>query len=151
MMRLLSFLSVSVWIFLCASAGTAAYAGSGGDETGQAGVLPTDGAGRPLNLDFETGTLADWKAQGDAFKGQPIAGDTVQKRRGDMASHHAGRYWVGTYEIAGDRPHGILTSVPFRVTKPFASFLVGGGSLAGTFVELVSKRYRAVDLPRIGR
>ncbi len=94
-------------------------------------------SGRPLNLDFEAGSLADWKAEGDAFKGQPIAGDTVHRRRGDMASRHAGRYWVGTYEIAGDAPRGTLTSVPFRVSKPFASFLVGGGSQGATFVELV--------------
>src|SRR5438270_9773553 len=31
------------------------------------GVLPTDAAGKPLNFDFETGTLQDWTASGDAF------------------------------------------------------------------------------------
>ena len=41
------------------------------------GVLPVGADGKPLNLDFETGTLKDWTAEGDAFKGQPIKGDTV--------------------------------------------------------------------------
>ena len=48
------------------------------------GVLPTDATGQPLNLDFETGDLRDWVAEGEAFKNQPIEGDTVSKRRGDM-------------------------------------------------------------------
>jgi len=41
------------------------------------GVLPIDANGKPLNLDFETGTLKDWTAEGEAFLGQPIKGDTV--------------------------------------------------------------------------
>ena len=41
------------------------------------GVLPVGADGKPLNLDFETGTLKDWTAEGDAFEGQPIKGDTV--------------------------------------------------------------------------
>ncbi len=137
MTRLCAFRSVLAWIMFLGSAVAAAHAGSGSDQAGPGGVVPTNASGRPLNLDFEAGSLADWKAAGDAFKGQPIAGDTVHRRRGDMASRHAGRYWVGTYEIAGDAPRGTLTSVPFRVSKPFASFLVGGGSQGATFVELV--------------
>jgi len=137
MTRLLSSRLIVVWVVLLGSAVTATRAGSGSDEAGPGGVVPTDRTGRPLNLDFESGTLADWRAEGDAFKGQPIAGDTVHRRRGDMASRHAGRYWVGTFEIAGDAPQGTLTSVRFRVAKPFASFLIGGGSQGATFVELV--------------
>jgi putative membrane-bound dehydrogenase-like protein len=101
------------------------------------GVLPVGADGKPLNLDFETGDLKDWTAEGDAFKGQPIKGDTVAKRRGDMKSEHQGNYWIATYEIGGDKPQGALTSVPFKVTHPWASFLVAGGSSADTCVELV--------------
>ncbi len=101
------------------------------------GVLPVGADGKPLNLDFETGTLKDWIAEGAAFQGQPIKGDTVTKRRGDMKSQHQGNYWIGGYEIKGDRPHGTLTSVPFKVTHPWASFLVGGGPWPETRVELV--------------
>ena len=39
------------------------------------------GDGQPLNLDFEKGTLEGWKAEGDAWKGQPIQGDTVSQRK----------------------------------------------------------------------
>ena len=109
------------------------------DKPGTAGTLPSDASGRPLNLGFEIGTLADWTAEGSAFLGQPIDGDTVSRRRGDMRSRHAGRFWIGSYERSGDPAKGTLTSVPFRVSKPFASFMVGGGSRAGTCVEIVRK------------
>ena len=101
------------------------------------GVIPADAKGRALNLGFEDGTLNDWTATGKAFEGQPIKGDTVSPRRADMKSNHAGQYWIGTYEKAGDDPQGILTSVPFKVTHPFASFLFAGGNHANTRVELV--------------
>jgi putative membrane-bound dehydrogenase-like protein len=103
------------------------------------GVLPQGADGWPLNLDFETGTLKDWTAEGDAFKGQPVKGDTVARRRGDMKSQHQGHYWIGGYEIHGDPPQGTLTSVPFKVTHPWASYLIGGGSHPTTCVELVRK------------
>jgi putative membrane-bound dehydrogenase-like protein len=101
------------------------------------GILPTDKNGHPLNLDFETGTLQDWTATGAAFDRQPIKGDTVSPRRSDMKSQHHGNYWIGTYEILGDGPQGTLTSKSFKVTQPFAAFLVAGGAHANTRVELV--------------
>ncbi|TDJ68404.1 MAG: DUF1080 domain-containing protein [Planctomycetota bacterium] len=100
------------------------------------GEIPRGSDGAPLNLDFEAGTLADWTAEGEAFEGQPIRGDTVYPRRSDMTSGHMGGYWIGTYELGGDGPHGTLTSVPFEVTQPWASFLVAGGRQDGTRVEL---------------
>src|SRR5438445_13089997 len=78
------------------------------------GTLPTGKDGRPLNLDFEDGTLKDWTAAGNAFEKQPIRGDTVSKRRSDMRSDHQGNYWIGSFEIAGDAPQGTLTSVAFK-------------------------------------
>ncbi|HET6882549.1 MAG TPA: PVC-type heme-binding CxxCH protein [Pirellulales bacterium] len=101
------------------------------------GVLPEAADGKRLNFDFETGTLADWRAEGDAFARQPIEGDTVFARRNDMHSGHRGRFWIGTYERHGDVPQGTLTSVAFKVTQPYASFLVGGGSHPETCVEIV--------------
>src|SRR6266550_1963391 len=103
------------------------------------GVLPVGADGKPLNLDFETGTLKDWTATGDAFTGQPIKGDVVAARRNDMKSQHQGQYWIGGFERNGDKPQGTLTSVPFQVTHPWASFLVGGGPHPTTCVELVRK------------
>lgn len=103
------------------------------------GVLPVGADGKPLNLDFETGDLKDWTPEGEAFKGQPIKGDTVKPRRGDMQSRHQGQFWIGGYERFGDKPTGTLTSVPFKVTHPWASFLVGGGPWEReTCVEIVS-------------
>jgi len=93
--------------------------------------------GRVLNLDFETGTLQDWVATGDAFTGQPVQGDTVSARRNDMKSGHQGEFWIGGYERHGDRAKGTLTSDPFVVSHPFASFLMNGGSTDKTRVEVI--------------
>ena len=101
------------------------------------GIKPVGADGRPLNLDFETGTLADWTAQGAAFAKQPVRGDTVSKRRPETPSNHQGEYWVGGYETAGDDAVGTLTSVPFKVTHRWASFMVAGGPWQETRVELV--------------
>src|SRR5581483_3611089 len=106
---------------------------------GPQGVLPRGADGRPLNLDFETGDLRDWTAEGEAFKDQPIKGDTVSKRRADMKSDHAGQFWIGGYEKHRDTPQGTLTSAPFKVTHRWAAFLVGGGPHPTTCVELVEK------------
>ena len=45
-----------------------------------AGTLPVGASGKPLNLDFETGTLDDWAAAGEAFVRQPIKGDSPTAR-----------------------------------------------------------------------
>src|ERR1051325_10109977 len=82
------------------------------------GVLPVGADGKSLNFDFETGDLKDWTAEGDAFKGQPVKGDTVFPRRKDMKSQHQGQYWIGTYEKHGDKATGTLTSASFKITHP---------------------------------
>ncbi|HUR54790.1 MAG TPA: PVC-type heme-binding CxxCH protein, partial [Gemmataceae bacterium] len=110
-----------------------------------AGVLPVGADGKPLNLDFETGTLKDWAAEGAAFRDQPVKGDTVSPRRGDSKSRHQGEFWIGGYEKYGDKPVGVLTSEPFKVTHPWASFLVGGGPHElETCVELVDVAGKSV-------
>ena len=101
------------------------------------GIKATDASGRVLNLDFETGTLADWTAVGEAFAGQPIKGDAVAARRTDMRSGHRGEFWIGGFEKLKDPPTGTLTSAAFEVTQPYATFLTNGGSLAETRVELI--------------
>jgi len=103
------------------------------------GTLPVDAQNKPLNFDFETGTLDGWKAEGEAFAGQPVKGDKVAARRSDMQSQHAGDYWVGSYEVAGDAPQGTLTSPTFTVAGPYCSFLIGGGSTPASCVEIVKK------------
>lgn len=108
----------------------------GGDPKSYPAV---DEHGQPLNLDFETGTLADWEAGGDAFTHQPIRGDTVHTRRDDMYSRHAGDFWIGGYEKLQDAAIGTLTSRTFEVKHPFASFLIGGGGHYETRVELLEE------------
>lgn len=102
------------------------------------GLKPMSRDGRELNLDFETGTLQDWHAQGKAFEGQPIRGDTVSRRRNDMRSRHLGEFWIGGYERHFDKPTGTLTSEPFVAVKRFASFYLAGGASADTRVELIA-------------
>jgi putative membrane-bound dehydrogenase-like protein len=109
------------------------------NEPESAGVHPVGDDGRTLNLDFEKGDLSDWTATGEAWKNQPIKGGIDQNRQFGMGkrSLHTGEYWVGGYEKFGDAPTGNLTSVPFKVSHPWASFLLGGGSHPDTRVELV--------------
>ncbi len=106
-------------------------------EEAETSVGAVDDQGGILNFDFESGDLRNWTAEGLAFSAGPIQGDTVKTRRPDMQSNHQGNYWVGSYERAGDTVVGILTSDPFKVTQPFASFLSNGGSHFETRVELV--------------
>jgi putative membrane-bound dehydrogenase-like protein len=127
-------------LMLCLAAGLpSAAADDSKSASGADGVLPISEQGQPLNLDFETGDLRDWVADGEAFRGQPIKGDTVQARRADMRSEHAGSFWIGSYEISGDKPQGTLTSASFKVTHPWASFLVAGGPTEKMCVQIVRK------------
>jgi putative membrane-bound dehydrogenase-like protein len=103
------------------------------------GIKPQGADGKPLNLSFESGTLNDWTATGTAFAGQPIKGDLVSRRRTDMKSEHEGEFWIGGFETKGDPGTGTLTSVSFKVSQPWASFLVGGGPDESTRVELVTR------------
>jgi putative membrane-bound dehydrogenase-like protein len=92
------------------------------------GIVPSEN-GRTLNLDFETGTLENWTATGDAFA---LVKEDLQRRDQRVA----GAYWVSS-GLAGNSRRGTLSSRPFRVTHPYASFLVSGGAFASTRVELV--------------
>jgi len=115
-------------ILLSGIAITGAFAGN---------VRPIRPDGKPLNLNFESGSLDDWTATGDAFAKQPVKGDLVAKRRKDMQSEHEGQYWIGGFEVAGDDGTGTLTSRAFKVSQPWASFLVAGGDWPNTYVEVV--------------
>ena len=108
-------------------------------QTEPRGALPAGRDGKPLNLDFEDGTLRDWTAAGEAFTGQPCKGPISQKRQfgAGRVANHQGEYWIGGYELLQDAPLGTLTSVPFKVTQPFAAFRFNGGTHTGTRIELV--------------
>jgi hypothetical protein len=102
------------------------------------GIAPVGQDGKPLNLDFEAGSLKDWTASGTAFNTMPEKGDAVARRRNDMRSGHRGEYWVGSYESSGDAATGTLVSAPFIAAQPYASFLIGGGANEKTRVEIVN-------------
>ena len=85
------------------------------------------------------------------LRGQPIKGDAVTGAAGTCTAGTTASSGSAASSVGGDRPKGTLTSVPFRVTQPFASFLVGGGSLAGTRVELVRPDIGPGGLPRLRR
>jgi putative membrane-bound dehydrogenase-like protein len=109
------------------------------EPIGDPGVAPVAADGKPLNLNFESGSLDGWKAEGEAFKGQPIKGDIGELRPTERKkSEHTGQFWIGGYEKLKDLPQGTLTSPTFEVTHPYASFLIGGGSNRQTRVDIIT-------------
>ncbi len=129
---------LSVFVAFGVTSNNRASANPHGEHAELSGVRPLGPDNEPLNLDFEAGDLRDWTSSGSAFESQPIEGDTVRTRRADMTSAHQGAFWIGGYERQGDRPRGTLTSVPFKVTHPFGSFLIAGGPHRETRVEIIN-------------
>ncbi len=158
MHRTIAFIGIALSLISLASRATAAAppvtgaaSASAGSPSGSAGELPRGLDGQPLNLDFERGTLDGWVAAGEAFAGQPVKGDTVTARGRGMKSEHVGEYWVGGFERSlSDQPQGILSSAPFKVTQPYASFRIAGGSQHQTRVELVRRDTDQVFFTRSG-
>ena len=107
------------------------------EEEVVAGELPKVGD-RTLNVDFESGTALDWTVAGEAFADGVISGDASQLHEPDMQMNPSGKYFVSSGGTVNHKLVGTLTSVPFKVTHPFASFKVSGGALQDTRVELVS-------------
>lgn len=101
-----------------------------------AGIMPKKGA-KALNLDFETGTLGDWQATGDAFSDPIVSQDPSPVHEKDMRIGFSGKHFLSSGGTKNYKKTGTLTSVPFTVTHPFASFKVSGGALQDTRVELV--------------
>lgn len=101
-----------------------------------AGVPPVRG-GEALNLGFETGNLDDWSQEGDAFSLPLVRNDTSEVHGKDTPIGLSGKYFVSSGGMKFYQKTGVLTSVPFEVTHPFASFKVSGGALQDTRVELV--------------
>jgi putative membrane-bound dehydrogenase-like protein len=93
--------------------------------------------GRPLDLDFESGSLENWTATSDAF--QVVRGDGLPEGadKSSVIRGHSGTYWVSS-GVGGSARMGTLSSIPFKVTEPYASFLVSGGAFQSTRVEIVT-------------
>jgi putative membrane-bound dehydrogenase-like protein len=93
--------------------------------------------GQPLNLNFETGTLKDWTATGDAFSSPLLNTDPSPMHEKEMRLGFDGKYFLSSGGTVNAKWTGTLTSVAFKVTQPFASFKVSGGALQDTRVEIL--------------
>ncbi|NNE75974.1 MAG: dehydrogenase, partial [Pricia sp.] len=101
-----------------------------------AGIVPMKN-GKPLNVGFERGNLSDWKAEGDAFK-NPLFHRPSPVHEEEAQISFDGDFFLSSGGTKNYKLKGILTSVPFTVEYPFASFRVSGGALEDTRVEIVS-------------
>jgi putative membrane-bound dehydrogenase-like protein len=106
------------------------------EEKTVAGQLPQRD-GRELNLNFEQGTLKDWKATGDAFTDALISQEPSPVHDKDMRIGMTGKFFISSGGTKSYTGTGTLTSEPFTVTHPYASFKISGGALQDTRVELV--------------
>lgn len=103
------------------------------------------------NSDFETGTLENWTAKGDAFNAHPTKGDNPAARNREPSNHQGG-WWIGGFEkyngkigkpgaITGDQLTGSLTSTECEIKDPFITFRIGAGKHPGkTGVKLLVSR-----------
>jgi len=100
------------------------------------GQLPAKD-GKPLNLNFEKGTLENWTATGDAFTRCIVSEEPSPLHEKDMHIGFEGKHFLSSGGTQHYQRTGTLTSVPFKVTQPFAAFRVSGGALQDTRVEIV--------------
>jgi putative membrane-bound dehydrogenase-like protein len=100
--------------------------------------------GQPLNLDFESGTLKDWTATGDAFSQPVFSNDPSPVHEKDMKIGYEGKHFLSSGGTLNYQQTGTLTSVPFTVTQPYAAFKVSGGALVDTRVEVVEAATKKV-------
>ncbi|MDT8304099.1 MAG: GH116 family glycosyl-hydrolase, partial [Sedimentisphaerales bacterium] len=77
--------------------------------------------------DFEGEDYVNWKATGQAFGKGPANGTLASQQ---LVSGFLGKGLVNTF-LGGDKPHGTLTSPPFKISRKFINFLIGGGNHSG--------------------
>ncbi len=120
------------------------------NEVRVVGVLPKN-KGKNLNLNFEKGNLNHWQATGDAFADPLINRDPSPLHDSSSVIGFEGRYFVSSGGNVNYKKTGTLTSVPFKVSMPYASFLVSGGALADTRVELILDQTQEVIFKTTGQ
>jgi uncharacterized protein (DUF608 family) len=103
-----------------------------------------------IKWDFETGDLQGWQVMpGSTFAKQPTNND--DDRWGDSFGKQ-GKWFIGTYEGAGDGAVGEIRSPQFIVDANKLSLLVGGGAWPGqTYVALCRASDGAELLTETGR
>ena len=92
--------------------------------------------------DFEKPTYEGWTVEGQAFGSEPVRIKDIPDYQGNVAG--VGQRVVNSHASAPgegvgpkDNVTGSLTSRPFTIERRFISFLIGGGSHAGTCIELL--------------
>ncbi len=113
------------------------------------GIVPKK-EGRPLNLGFERGNLSDWTNEDRSFKNAPFYNSESIYKQGDKVAFD-GDYFFSSGGDLNYKLKGTLSSIPFEVTHPFASFKVSGGALADTRVELVLAENKEVIYKSTGQ
>ena len=81
--------------------------------------------------DFEAG-YTGWKAEGEAFGTAPASGALLGQQ---AVAGFRGRGLVNSFK-GGDRPQGTLTSDTFEISAKHLIFLIGGGALPETRLDL---------------
>jgi uncharacterized protein (DUF608 family) len=88
--------------------------------------VPFDGPAPTMFDDFESGTYANWKVEGEAFNSSPAKRDSIS--HGNPLSGNQGNFFVDSYRNSNDAQTGKLTSKPFVLKQPYLNFLIGGGN-----------------------
>ncbi|MEI7731905.1 MAG: GH116 family glycosyl hydrolase [Verrucomicrobiota bacterium] len=83
--------------------------------------------------DFEGETYGDWTVEGEAFGKGPARGTLPTQQ---PVTGFQGKGLVNTF-LDGDKKHGRLLSPEFKIERPWIGFLIGGGSHAGTCMNLL--------------
>jgi putative membrane-bound dehydrogenase-like protein len=107
--------------------------------------------GKALNLNFENGKLSDWTATGDAFSQLYSMQDSLTFKDKKTKTGHEGEYYISSGGNTKYKQTGTLTSQSFTVIHPFASFLVSGGALLDTRVEVVLAKNKKVIFKSTGQ
>lgn len=103
-----------------------------------AGIKPGKN-GEVLNLGFEAGSLKNWTHKGEAFT-KPLGLKELKLLYEDESEiGHDGNFFISSGGKTNHQWKGELVSEAFEVTHPYASFLVSGGALQDTRVELVAQ------------
>ncbi len=77
--------------------------------------------------DFEGTNWGDWRVVGEAFGRGPAQGTLPGQQ---AVSGFQGRGFANSF-VGGDKSTGTLTSAEFTISKPYLSFLLGGGNRPG--------------------
>ena len=93
--------------------------------------------------DFDGESYGTWTVEGSAFGTAPARGALP----GQMAvDGFLGKGLVNSF-LGGDDSTGTLTSPPFKIERPFISFLIGGESASASIVQRARRPHECPPFP----